>query len=351
MINRPEHDNCAFRAPTPDCNPNNERRQTAKHFQDTHKMKTPLSNRVGSRLVGSTLLTTVTVAIIEVGRTIKNNGNITLAALGLSFIINNNLSATKGKLDIFNKIYTNSSQGLVINHTVKEGVSDDYDSWDHIYDAMFDPSGISSKIVSLVQGEDGEKELNIDRRPEESIAQANLELSLHSQFGNPITISSLNELWCSLPLAGSPYFYDFGNKPIALKQYDPNDPNRFYPLYDIRQIIAHQNGPYNTGIIELRPLNATYGSEVPYAYFKLYFDRFPGGFDLRSRVDLADFAIMAEDYGKTDVNSVADISGPNGMPDNNVNLYDLSLYTRDYLKDSNDPNTWRDFSYEYLPYP
>ena len=33
--------------------------------------------------------------------------------------------------------------------------------------------------------------------------------------------------------------------------------------------------------------------------------------------------------------------------DENVDFYDFGLYLRDWLKDSNDPNTWRDFPYDY----
>jgi len=40
------------------------------------------------------------------------------------------------------------------------------------------------------------------------------------------------------------------------------------------------------------------------------------------------------------VNSIADISGPNGTSDKSVDFYDLSAFTDDYLRDINDPNTW-----------
>jgi hypothetical protein len=73
--------------------------------------------------------------------------------------------------------------------------------------------------------------------------------------------------------------------------------------------------------------------------FKTYF-RFPGDISLDGRVDNTDFAYFAPYWGATDVNSIADISGPNGIPDKNVNFYDLEAFAGDYLRDINEPSTW-----------
>ena len=73
--------------------------------------------------------------------------------------------------------------------------------------------------------------------------------------------------------------------------------------------------------------------------FKTYF-KFPGDLNLDGRVGLDDFAYFAPDWGSRDVNSVADISGPNGVPDKNVDYWDLSAFTNDYLRDINEPGTW-----------
>jgi hypothetical protein len=73
--------------------------------------------------------------------------------------------------------------------------------------------------------------------------------------------------------------------------------------------------------------------------FKTYF-KFPGDLNLDGRVDNTDFAYFAQDWNKTHINSVADISGPNGIPDKDVDYWDLSAFTGDYLKDINEPNTW-----------
>ena len=58
------------------------------------------------------------------------------------------------------------------------------------------------------------------------------------------------------------------------------------------------------------------------------------------KVDFGDFAIFAEDWQKGPGQYVADICGPNGIPDGYVDNFDLSAFCDDYLKDVNDPNTW-----------
>jgi len=73
--------------------------------------------------------------------------------------------------------------------------------------------------------------------------------------------------------------------------------------------------------------------------FKTYF-KFPGDLNLDGRVDNTDFAYFAQDWNKTHINSIADISGPNGTPDKNVDYWDLNAFTGDYLRDINEPGTW-----------
>jgi hypothetical protein len=208
----------------------------------------------------------------------------------------------------------------------------------------------TTKIISRVDG----YELGNDTRPLDSFTSVDLELSLHSEHNTPITVSNLeNELWCNLPFAQSDG-YDFGNTPITFWEKtiidpngNPNDPNNYTISFmaDVREAIDKSDfyDPW-TGVkssrIILPKLNDTYESQAPYMYAQVRFNTFPGDFNLRSRVDLEDFTILANEWGRTDVNSIADISGPDGIPDKNVDVYDLALFTRDYLKDANDPNTW-----------
>ena len=162
---------------------------------------------------------------------------------------------------------------------------------------------------------------------------------MHEKDGNLIEVPNLkNELRCSFPVVG----LDFGKKPITLWRRHETGKSEEYDLEflaDIREAIAKQGGEAK---IPLPNLNETYESQDPYDYLQVRFDVFPGDFDLHSRVDLSDFAYMGKDWGKTGRPGefITDISGPNGIPDGNVNFYDLEMYAIDYLKDPNDPNTW-----------
>ena len=119
------------------------------------------------------------------------------------------------------------------------------------------------KIISNIT----EYQLRVDTRPTTSFSIIYLELSLHSQSGSALSVSNLtNELRLSLPLAGSPYFYNFSGKTLTIQQYDPNDTAASYTAYDVREVIANDGG-----VITLANLNGTYASEEPYAWFRLSF--------------------------------------------------------------------------------
>lgn len=182
------------------------------------------------------------------GETLENESGVTETEEGV---------VSKGILEIVNSIdppYTN--HGVRLGHwpEASEGIND----FDHIYGAMYNPSGVASKIVSKVDG----KELDVDSRPENSTSMIYLELSLILQRGGTIKTSSSNELRLSMPLEG----YNFGTKTITLQQYNPQNPNASYPFYDVREVISESNG-----VIRLPNLNGTYASATPYAYFKLSF--------------------------------------------------------------------------------
>lgn len=223
----------------------------------------------------------------------------------------------------------------------KEG----YNSSDRIYSTLFPPSGKMTKIISRIPG----YELRVDTRPIDSLTPIDVELAIHTQWGGSLTFSNIkNELWCSLPLAKTPpYFADFGNKPLTLWEKsiidpneNPNDPNNYTIslITDIREAIDKSDFIGGDGIkyaLVPRPdLNGTYASQVPYDYLQTRFDVFPGDFDFDGEVNLKDYAYWAN------CDPIADITGEQGLPDGIVDLQDFVLYLRDYLKDSNDPNTW-----------
>jgi hypothetical protein len=276
-------------------------------------------------------------------KSFKNKAKIGILLAGASIASFNSISIAnnfnKGKLIIVNYVY-DVNISSVAHYTMHylEG-TEGYDGYDLDY-IPFLPSGKMAKIVSIIP----DHELLIDTRPLESLTPVNLELSLHhlsSQPGYPIIVSNLkNELRCSFPV---PYFGNFGSKPITLWERNPTDPNELYFMADVREAIVKSDFYWDgawTAKIPLADLNGTYGSEVPYFYAQIRFDRFAVDFNSDGKINLKDFAILANDWNATDVNSVADISGPNGIPDNKVDFYDLGAFVDDYLKDSDSPNTW-----------
>jgi hypothetical protein len=177
---------------------------------------------------------------------------------GTTFSETPGVQEASGSLEIGNIIsrdYTSSNLGIVHYSEAQENI----DKYDSKYYAMFDSSGIASKIVSKV----GEDELDNDARPTESRTDYLMELSLVSQSGNLITISSPNELRVSMPLEE----YSFGSQKLTLQQYDPESSETIAD-YDVREIIEQGGG---TGVISLPDLKGTYQSGEPYAYFRLKF--------------------------------------------------------------------------------
>jgi hypothetical protein len=63
-------------------------------------------------------------------------------------------------------------------------------------------------------------------------------------------------------------------------------------------------------------------------------------FNKDGKVNFEDYAILAGDWLKYNTNSVADISGPAGVFDNQVDKRDLDIFRDYWLKDIKDPNTW-----------
>jgi hypothetical protein len=113
-----------------------------------------------------------------------------------------------------------------------------------------------------------------------------------------------------------------------VKGSNPNDANDYADISDIYDESGNLVS-YGNGTVDFDDLNI----------FKTYF-RFSGDLNEDGKVDNADFAYFAADWKATDVNSIADISGPNGVPDRNVDCWDLSAFSNYYLMDINEPGTW-----------
>lgn len=233
-----------------------------------------------------------------------------------------------GRLDIRNCTGPSNKAGLYIA-LHGNGTTEGYDEqFDQIYDPPVGP-GIHSEIFSVIPT----LQLNQDARPLSNSA-IDLVLSLRWDSGGDTEISDLdNELRVEIDSADQGWV--FGNKPITLWQRDVNEPNNISFVADIREAVAS-----NAGVIPLHRLDGAYESAAAYALLQVRFDTFPGDYDLGDTVDLTDLAYIGDKWMGTDTGSVADIAGPNGVPDGAVDYFDLRLLSRDYLKDANDPNTW-----------
>jgi hypothetical protein len=60
--------------------------------------------------------------------------------------------------------------------------------------------------------------------------------------------------------------------------------------------------------------------------------RLPGDLNANGKVDLADFTLLAKDWGKTSGIYTGDISGLSGVKDGNVDIYDLIAFSEDWLQ-------------------
>lgn len=242
-----------------------------------------------------------------------------------------------GRLDIQNYIDPANTSGLHKSMHYAGTTEGFDDSWDRFYDPLLGP-GINSKIISTIPG----YELQADVRPLESKTPINLELSLHTQSGASVTVSNMeNELRCAIDPTSKGW--DFGIKPITLWRRDMANPDLIYFLADIREAISKSDfAPegIKTARVPLPNLNGTYNSEEPYMLAQIRFDTFPGDFNLDGKVNLKDYPYLAGDWGQSGDGLIGDIAGPNGVPDGKVDGIDLGAYSVEYLKDSNDPNTW-----------
>lgn len=245
-----------------------------------------------------------------------------------------------GKLKFYNDISSPDMNGgywpLSIIH--RQGATDDCGTYDSTYLAPFDKP--NTKIVSILETQEGKKELETDSRPLESFTPVNLELSVDTGEG-AIDISCANNLWCSIDPNNRGY--DFGVKPITLWRRFPAEPERLQFLADIREAFAKNWFDYydqKFTAVPLPGLNGTFEDQVPYEFLQVRFDVYPGDFDLNGIVDTKDLALLGKDWGGrgrgAPLEHVGDITGPLGIPDGKVDGFDLELLTRYWLKNIRD---------------
>ena len=234
----------------------------------------------------------------------------------------------KGRLIIENYIYSADFGRGRYNLIHRPEGTEEYDVYDILYGGL-PPSGKLPKIISIVKSQ----ELELDTRPIDSLTPVNIELSLHNvPNGEDIIVNNMrNELQCKF-MEG----YTFGKKPICI--YRVHDESLEF-LADLREAIAKDVD--GIARIPLPDLCGTYQSEVPYDKLQLRFE-FPGDFNMDGRVDMKDAKTLSEDWlaDPNEKSVIADITGPNGVPDNKINALDYNHLAKDYRKDANDPNTW-----------
>lgn len=280
----------------------------------------------------------------NIGNIIKNNATIGILLVGSTIAsFNNNCVGYEhkpGKLKISNYVDDNNFFWRPFNILHYLETSEGYDEgWDFSYYPIYN---LETKIISknnLIPG----YELDTEARPLDSKTPVNLELSLYSSSGD-VTINSKNELRCSFR-SWKGQILDFGKEPITLwartiidPNNDSNDPNNYTLSFmaDIRDANDKSDFYWDgawTAIIPLPDVNNP-GSKVPYKKLQIKCDTFPGDFNLDGKVNLKDYAYWAN------CDPIAEISGEKGLPDGIVDFHDFGLYLKDYLKDSNDPNTW-----------
>jgi hypothetical protein len=159
--------------------------------------------------------------------------------------------------------------------------------------------------------------VTLNRRSDSDNAPFNFKFIYNETTIEPAT----NSLKFSFPDTN----FEFGSQPIIFKSNNL----KYGKRVDIRNAIAN-----NSGVVEMNDLPAgIYTDSIPYASGSLSI-----GTELLAEltddnlVNLSDFAVLANNWGKTGQGLAGDISGPLGVPDGNVDGYDLAAFANDYLK-------------------
>jgi hypothetical protein len=135
--------------------------------------------------------------------------------------------------------------------------------------ALYGMSAGAARIASVVPiQKSGSLKLSRDARPHESTSDVIVQLNLISATGAPMIFAAPthNELRLSIPTAQ--YNNIFDNLPLTISLHDPCDPNRVFPSYDIRQVIAKY-----AGVLKLPDLEGSYDVNTPVAFLKVSFTK------------------------------------------------------------------------------
>jgi len=269
----------------------------------------------------------------EILNSAKKIGKKAVAVGVITAMLYSSVKASQGQLEIINALKDVSGSNFVYNVGHVNDASEGYvGGEDFDYDrTILSPNGYRTKLISRVDGH----ELGLDARPVDNNS-VDLELSLHSENGQAISITSGNELRCSLPWASEGY--DFGNKPITYWEKNETDPNYASLVANVRKEILQ-----NSGVVPLEDLDGTYTSEEPYLYAGIRFDVYDSDLNEDGKVDFHDYAIYANNYyrnGITDANRI-DVNDPGAWADfdldGDVDMRDLACFN-DLWEYSNETN-------------
>lgn len=226
------------------------------------------------------------------------------------------IRANEGTLNMYNIVDPNSTNGVSqvrywISPIPPKPVLEGWDNWDN---AAIEVQPNKPAIHMDIEGTTAD----INCKPVDS----KIPVELNFVYNGRVTENKQNWIQFNFPIPE-----DFGDKPILFQQTSSTNVDAFYPVYDVRKVIE-------AGVIlQLEDVAAgDYDPETPYGSGILDIGtRLLADLDDNGTVDLYDFTPIGQDWRKTNIDSIADISGQNGLPDRNVDMWDLKAYAEDYL--------------------
>jgi hypothetical protein len=206
---------------------------------------------------------------------------------------------------------------------------DAIDANDAAYDRPASANRSSLVVSSVAEPATGERHLlTVDARPPAGVREIDLFVGVESASSGPIQFGSptANKLVFSFPAGAKD---PFAGKPITFQQYDPADPSASYPIWDIRKIIAG-----NQGILALDDLRGSLASGIPYLCAHVSTSRQPGDILRDGRIDVNDYRLVVLEQGLTGP-ADTDVASPKGLglPDGAVDAWDLH-YLYELLTDA-----------------
>ena len=234
---------------------------------------------------------------------LKWAGRFWLMILGVGLLsMSGNAVNAQGQLSIANRVDA-SIGSMTIQHV--DGASEDPND-------LFDVVWLIPPAGSSLYSQTDTVQLSTDSRP-----QSNSQISpIHLVYDGQVAHTRHNQLEVSFPAPGQ----EFGARPITIELSSGR-------RVDIRQAID-----LNGGVMVLDPLTlGFYDMATPYDSFTLRFNRYIADLDDDGFVNYVDFALLSQDWQLTEIESIADITGPMGVPDNSVDDFDLNIMIEQWL--------------------